>query len=303
MNIIPIAFAFDNNLVLPACVCIESLLRNANPDTLYEIFIISSANDKLDTYSLDKMIRNFSNGRITYREISNVFDKGFEIRGITTPAYYRLMIPSLIPEYDKILYSDVDVIFREDLTQFYQIDIGDCYFGGVDALCSNRNGLVSYVKDVMKLPIENGFYYSGNLVINSKQILKDNLIPSFIDEAKKKYLYQDMDIINKVCNGRIYKLPVSFCLTNYLIEAIHKGKASISKADADVALRSGIVHYNGTKPWSGQCYNQDIWWSYYRGSAVYDDEFSYRYYDSVVNGTEQWSLMKRLKHVIRYFLK
>lgn len=44
MNTIPIAFAFDNNLILPACVCISSLMMNANEDTFYDIFILHSAN-------------------------------------------------------------------------------------------------------------------------------------------------------------------------------------------------------------------------------------------------------------------
>lgn len=33
MKTVPIAFAFDNNLVFPACVCLSSLLMNAKDDT------------------------------------------------------------------------------------------------------------------------------------------------------------------------------------------------------------------------------------------------------------------------------
>lgn len=47
MNTIPIAFAFDNNLILPACVCISSLMMNANEDTFYDIFILHSSNISL----------------------------------------------------------------------------------------------------------------------------------------------------------------------------------------------------------------------------------------------------------------
>lgn len=303
MNNVPIAFAFDNNLVRPACVCITSLLLNAAEDTFYDIFVISSSASHLNVDPLDSVVGQFKNCSITYRHIGNDFEQGFEIRGITTPAYYRLMIPSLIPEYDKILYSDVDVIFREDLSKYYQIDINNSYFAGVDALCSNRPGLIKHVRETMKLPVENGFFYSGNLLINSRQILKDNLIPLFVDEAKKQYLYQDMDIINNICNGRIYKLPISFCLTNYLIDAIHNGTGSIPEDEANEALQRGIVHYNGMKPWQGLCYNQDIWWYYYRLSLVYDENFTYKFYDRITNETSRWSLMKRIKHVIRFFTR
>ena len=42
MNIVPIAFAFDYNLILPACVSISSLLMNAKEDTFYDIYVLHS---------------------------------------------------------------------------------------------------------------------------------------------------------------------------------------------------------------------------------------------------------------------
>ena len=57
MNIVPIAFAFDNNLILPACVCLSSLMMNAKEDTFYDIFILHSEKvvlqkEKLNTIPL-----------------------------------------------------------------------------------------------------------------------------------------------------------------------------------------------------------------------------------------------------------
>lgn len=101
MNIIPIVFAFDNNLILPACVCISSLMMNAEEDTFYDIFILHSSNIALKKEELDKLSQYYQNCRIQYRQVDNTFDSAFEIRGITTSTYYRLLIPDLIPEYDK----------------------------------------------------------------------------------------------------------------------------------------------------------------------------------------------------------
>ena len=125
MNIVPIVFSFDNNLVMPACVCISSLMMNAKEDTFYDIFILHSASECLNKADLDRIPQYYKNCKIQYREVGNEFDGAFEIRGITTPAYYRLLIPEIIPEYDKVIYSDVDVIFRDDLYHFYDIDLSD----------------------------------------------------------------------------------------------------------------------------------------------------------------------------------
>ncbi len=125
MNIVPIAFAFDNNLVLPACVCISSLMMNAKEDTFYDIFILHSVKESLRKEQLDLLPKYYPNCRVQYREVGDTFDYAFEIRGITTPAYYRLLIPELILEYDKVIYSDVDIVFRQDLSQLHKINLGD----------------------------------------------------------------------------------------------------------------------------------------------------------------------------------
>ena len=115
MKTIPIAFAFDKRIEMPAGVAIYSLLSHAAEDSFYDIFILHS--DRLDFSSspVKKLAELFPRCRISFRPVKDEFVGAFEIRGITETCYYRLLIPELIPEYDKILYSDVDVIFREDL--------------------------------------------------------------------------------------------------------------------------------------------------------------------------------------------
>lgn len=306
-NTIPIVFAFDNNLVMPACVCMTSLLSNAKQDTFYDIFIIHSENEGLDKSDIDRLTQCYDNCRIQYRVVGNIFDGAFEIRGITTPAYYRLLIPELIPEYDKVIYSDVDVIFREDLQEIYNTDLGDNYIGAVDVGIAFRPAIRKYVQDVLKLNPLKGYFYSGNLIINSALIMREDVVRRFKDLARNSYTYQDMDVLNIACNGRIKALSPSFCLTNYLLECIYECREEILKyytyESIQHAINSGVIHYNGAKPWNNWCYNQDLWWSYYRQSIVCNDSFVFEYYKQHVNATEKWNLVKRLKHVFRYFCK
>lgn len=127
MNVVPIAFAFDNNLTIPAAVTFTSLLVNAAPNTFYDIFVLHSAKASLDKHLLSLIDDTFHNCKISYVPVGDTFDNAFEIRGITTPAYYRLLIPTLIPQYDKIIYADADIIFRLDLSNLYSTDLGSNY--------------------------------------------------------------------------------------------------------------------------------------------------------------------------------
>lgn len=71
MKTVPIAFAFDNNLVLPACICISSLLMNAKEETFYDIFILYSSKINLHKEQLDILPKHFNRCRIQYRVVDN----------------------------------------------------------------------------------------------------------------------------------------------------------------------------------------------------------------------------------------
>lgn len=304
MNIIPIVFCFDNNLVKPACVCLSSLMMSANEETFYDIFILHSHKHPLEHGEIDKLSQFYKNCRIQYRVVDNTFDEAFEIRGITTPAYYRLLIPELIPEYDKVLYSDVDVIFRSDLSHFYNIDMTGYYVAGVDSLANLQPELVTYYnKEIGVAP--DGIIYSGNLVINSKEVLKDNLIPRFKELARNKYMFQDMDVLNIACRGKIKYLSPAFCLTTYISEYNVYRRDDLLKVwsakEIDDALSQGIVHFNGKKPWKDVCINFDIWWEYYRRCPFFDEKWYFDFFYYKLNELDHLPLMKRIKVLLRYF--
>ena len=45
--------------------------------------------------------------------------------------YYRLLIADLLPEYDKVIWSDVDVLFKGDLSDIYTKDLEGADWGGI----------------------------------------------------------------------------------------------------------------------------------------------------------------------------
>ena len=303
---IPIVFTFDNNMIMPASVCISSLLMNASADTFYDIFILHSEKCDFSKSQLVDIPNHYSNCKITFRTVNSEFVTAYEIRGITTTAYYRLLIPDLIPEYEKILYSDVDVIFRENLSKYYQIHLDGYSMAGVDNASALSPGVQKYVREKLGIDHKYGHFYSGNLIINSKKIKEDNLIPQFRELAKRNFHQQDMDIINIACYGKIKALTPAFCLTNYLTEILVKRKQEMlsffTNDEIEHALKYGIVHYNGPKPWKQYCVNFDIWWEYYRKSPFYDEQFDFDFFNDKQNELDKLSLMKRVKLLLRYFI-
>lgn len=304
MNTIPILFTFDQSLEMPAGVCITSLLENADSDTFYDIFILHGPHCDFSKSSLHDLPKVYGNCKLTFRKVEGEFVGGYEIRGIPETAYYRLISPELIPEYDKFLYSDVDVIFREDLGKYYSIDLGNSYFGAVDTCSVLRPDYQKYLADEYDYDYRDGYYYSGNLVINAKQLLQDGKLKEFRELGKNRYHQQDMTIINLACKRRITPITPAYCVSTPLYTLMVNSRKEMERIygveEIEHALKTGIVHYNGAKPWNGPCPNMDIWWCYYRKSFFFDEKFTHDFWVGQRDSLMEMPLMKRIKQLLRY---
>ncbi|MGL5920236.1 MAG: glycosyltransferase family 8 protein [Bacteroidales bacterium] len=298
-NIVPIAFCFDQQMELAAGVCITSLLENAAPDTFYDIYILHSDSCSFANSRINDLVPNYKNCKITYRSVGDAFSDAFEIRKITIAAYYRLLIPEIIPEYDKIIYTDVDVIFRSDLYSIFETTNMDGYY--VAGVSTPYSDITAYVEQTIGMRIDE-YICSGTLILNSGEIRKNNIVNEFRRVAKSNWIYQDQDTLNIVCRGNIKIMPPSFGIVGTVSEILaDKNQPFYTKEEQFYARHYGIIHYNGPKPWNQLCLNFDIWWEYYRKSIFFDAEYYYKFYNDRLDIFDSLTLWKRIKILLRYF--
>ena len=304
MNTVPIILTFDNNMSLPAAVCISSMMMSAKEDTFYDFFILH-AGDKPDITDLPKILASYHNMRVQYRNVGDAFSGAYEIRGITQAAYYRLLAPELVTEYDRAIYADVDMIIRLDLSDLLTKDLGENYLGAVYGLGLNveEQGR-KYVESIGLIPGD--YFLSGFLLMNLSKMRQDGIVDRFKSLSGKNYKYQDQDIMNIVCQGRIMPISYEYSMVVGAFESVImdtpllKTKYMFSDLDDNSLVHSNI-HYNGVKPWRGWCPNLDQWWEYYRKSPVYDPHVYFSFFYNKLDELDQLPLMKRLKVLFRYF--
>lgn len=305
MNIIPIAFAFDNNLIDPACVCITSLLENAKVDTFYEVFILHSKDIVLNKSGFEKILHKYNNCSITYLEVDDTFDSAFEIRGVTKATYYRLLLPLVVKQYDKIIYSDVDIIFQMDLSEVYSLPLTDNYIAAT--LDMGLNFLTpDYVNNMEQLKIGQ-YIQAGFVVFNLKKIREDNLVQRFIElSSRNKFTYQDQDILNICCAGHIKYLPPKFNVNDCAFLVLRSSSDALlcwfSEQECVEAKTNGNIHYSGKKPWKENSIFMDLWWQYYRKSVIFNVDY---YFDFFFNRTfylDSLPLWERVKLLLRFFV-
>lgn len=302
MNKIPIVFAFDNNIIKPACVCISSLMMSARADTFYDIFILHSRNVSLRTDELDRIPQAYENCSITYCQVDDSFESAFEIRGVTKATYYRLLVPQIITQYDKILYSDVDIIFRMDLTDVYNTDVSQYYIAATLDIGLNQDD--KYLQSINVGKWE--YLQAGFVLLNLQKMRDDNMVEVFKDLAKKDYKYQDQDILNISCKGKVLYLPpcynVNDCAFIYMYWHPESLPQSFSKEAIEVATHCGNIHYSGYKPWKRYSIAFDIWWEYYRKCPFYDEQHYFKFFFDKTMVLDSLTLWKRIKVLARWFV-
>lgn len=290
---IPIVFSTDHNYVMPAGVTITSLLISA-PEINYDIYILASPDvNEEDKAMLKEQVALVSPAsRISFIEMGDKFEGGYEIREISTACYYRLMIPWLIPNVDKIIYADVDIIFKTSLKELFEIDLKENYVAG--SYPNTSDGWKAMQKYFEKIGADYKAYInSGLLVINSKLQREQNLESRYNELAKNNYLYQDQDIINIVCKGRIAHFNRRFNLMPKYYGNDNK------QSDC-------VIHYVGDKPWKTFSYAWAEWWEVYKKSIFWDASFYRAISERILSPKEQLKSFRRksfqkLKQILSKF--
>jgi lipopolysaccharide biosynthesis glycosyltransferase len=265
---------------------------------------LHSADSLVEREMLTRVEQYYKNCRITYINITGFFQDGYEVRGITKATYYRLLIPRLIPQYSKVIYADVDMIFRMDLSELYDTNIDNVYI----AATYDMGMLLTEAgkKHVCTLGVEcDKYIQAGLLLLNSQKIREENLECQFMSLYKNNYKFQDQDILNVTCAKKHLRLPMKYNMTDYsfiLLREDNDFLKNISASEINEALETGNLHYNGHKPWKKFSLNFDIWWEYYRKSPIFDMEYYIDFYYDRLNLFDQLSLWKRIKILLRYFV-
>lgn len=257
----PIVFSTDENYIAPTYVAVHSLLRHIDPKTDIEIFILYSGvkeEQKQYFYELSNKIHfievNMQNSNLNK-----------DIPYISVATYYRFLIPELLSNYDRCLYLDSDLIIKEDITPLVNMPMRKNLILGARNYFSKEEDYFFYLKRCKECSIENLSHYvnAGVLLLNLDGFRKDNLYRIMIEDATHNfYPYNDQDVLNKYCNGKISLLSIKY---NFMAPYLKNIKATSKAINEDVAVMAKapvIVHYStAKKPWKYRGYLMaDLWY-------------------------------------------
>jgi lipopolysaccharide biosynthesis glycosyltransferase len=209
-NKIHISISLDKNYIYTCIVYLTSLLDNRHNSTFYKIHILTD-NSITNEYmqKINKLIGTFGNNHVEIKFYNLEGDfKGATNKSFPLAAYYRISLPSLLTNIDKIIYTDLDGIILDDLSEMYSIEFKkNMYFCGT----LDYAHMVNEIKNFSI--IINKYINSGFLLINLKEIRNDGIEKKLREFVSSHELpMADQTAINAVCNSNIQILSYKYSL-------------------------------------------------------------------------------------------
>lgn len=245
--------------------------------TLYSVFTHLKIYEKLQVFVLDGGVKKSNKSRILKNLDLDRVDINWvpvpekllpTVKGsahVTSAAYYRLLIPEILPNYiHKVIYLDSDLIVIDDLGNLWDMDVENTYLLAVQDMAvpyvSSPLGLANY-KQLGYSP-NCKYFNTGVMVINVDKWREDNIcdrVLEYIANNSQYVRWWDQDGLNAILaekwkeihpkwnqQAAIYGHPYSIC---HSLE-IQWGKTVCN----DVINFPSIVHYStANKPWKYGC--------------------------------------------------
>ena len=250
MNIV---FCINKSYIDILSVVLLSILENNRQDFIH-FYILTTDFSEEDKKNYDFLHNSYENFDISFivPDKERFKDLQLNIDYISIETYYRYLIAEILPHEDKALYLDADIIVNGSLSELYHIDLKDNYIAGVKD---------AYIAHTKYLPCELTAYdlyiNAGVLLCNLNKMREDKLADKLLENTIKyfdKIKYQDQDIINITCRGKIKEVD---CIYNFTSQNVKEDKNKIKKAV--------IIHYTGKlKAWDKSSWNRlkYVWWNY-----------------------------------------
>lgn len=290
--VVNVAFCFDENIAEQVKVTVASLLDHGVTDEVhYHIYCVCTPKAAYIEESLRQIVQGRDvESSLTVTAVENLYHDAYEVRGISTGTYLRLMLHRLLPEVDRLIYVDVDVLFQDHLLEIWQTDMTDCVLAAVKGAVNlsdkwEWNSDRPYWNHLEGM--RGGYINAGVTLLNLHEIRSRNLEKAWNEWAKEKLYYQDQDILNITCQGAIRYLPPRYNRLAYLEQKDYDrfvSEAIFTRQECEEAMdHPAILHYAGDKPWKRYDTNLGgIWWDYVDSQPdlkdLFDEEKAKKYH-------------------------
>ena len=255
-----ICFICDDGYVMPTAVAIRSLKENGAGGRRCRVHVVAA---DLSEES-EAVLRGMSDEEVSVAVIRASAHELAQLHApqeggmcVATPAaLLKFSLGKLLPDLDKVLYLDGDILVRKSLAPIFDLELGDNILAAAP-----DTGVLSFPRPIHSEVA--AYFNSGVMLLNLAKMRADGYAEKLVSAKKNDpdHALMDQDVFNRVCDGRVALLqPRCNCLMANLARAFGHGLFAM----ADFNRRFGtdyrdlstfgqdaaIVHFSSKdKPW------------------------------------------------------
>lgn len=249
---------FDRNIEYQAAVMAASIAAHASKSRPVRLFAFHFGDITVDFADVANRL-NSGSFTLTAAQVANPFDRALTEKHSCLTTSLRLAIGDLLPGLSRVIYLDIDILVRAELSALFDADLRGKTLGAVpDALAKHarENHLVIgnselslqipfdvYCERVLALE-DKPYFNAGVLVIDLDQWRSNNIKEQCIAFYEKNplLLFTDQDALNHICKNEVCYIDKEWNYSPWL-----QNLASLSPQD----MKEKIIHFAGPdKPWS-----------------------------------------------------
>lgn len=275
---VPVVLISSNAWVAAAAVTLQSVLDHYKGEDPLKVYIFTSDITKENAKKFVSYSSENVSVEIVQTDIS-MFEQ-FRVEGHYVPplAFVKVQLAELLPQYDRIIYLDIDLIIKKDISPLMSVDLEGYFMAGVADMAAMVT--LQWHKRLKKIRYVN----TGVLILNAKKMREEDFCQKCIDVklAHPEYQCQEQDPMNDVSDDEVKFLSVTWNLmsynlvlnpnTNYSMNQINIFYETDYGTFQELEDDAAVIHLtNEFKPWVYEdCYMSEEWLSIYKRSKFCD---------------------------------
>lgn len=273
---INVSLSADKNYIYPTFVAVTSLLDNANALTRYNVYLLFDEDVTPYQYEMFYHLGEiYPKHRIHMINMGKMYKDLPTTSELTTPTYYRINLPNILQDLNKLIYLDGDVLVLKDLTDMFSIGMKNNYYMGF---------LDDTVNGVDHLGVKSQHYINaGVLLIDLNKLRQENMPEKMVTFAREDPealagLF-DQTMINYLCINNIGILPPRFGMFAFEdkeLEIVYNAhRTKYDKTEFWTAAKdASIFHFQRSpKPWdiNKNRIHKELWWHFAKKTKYYGE--------------------------------
>ena len=263
-NYVPVCFSANDKYVPLLSVELASIIDHANPNTNYDIVILTTGINNENQFKLLSQIKFHQNFSIRFVDVSPmIYGYNFYLESrlnntkYSSEIYFRILAPSIMQNYDYIIFCDADLVVLDDIANLLKFDCSKTYLAAVRdyegiANCYNNNyERTKYRITEIGIKEFDNYFVSGVLVMNTKKFNDNFTEKQLLDLATaKKWIQYDQDLLNFICKDDVTIMDAEYDVVEDIDNIYHSLPPRLLGEYVRSERDPKIIHYSGNrKPW------------------------------------------------------